>query len=158
MTDKKPIKTEYAGTVFRSKSEAMFARWIDIGPLNRKWIYEPDFLKVGDYVPDFLMWGIGESPHRTEHIVAEVVEYKPSLPTSSYINRLELIYPEIERLVAQKQSPVSFSFDIAVGSVWNDVRCHFRRTKSTRKFRRIDYDWLGEYINQIKSYRFDLQH
>jgi hypothetical protein len=42
MTDRRPIPTEYKGVRFRSKSEAVFARTLDlVVGRNLTWTYEP---------------------------------------------------------------------------------------------------------------------
>lgn len=100
---KSPVKTEYKGIVFDSKSEAVFARCLDSA--GHAWIYHPsphcghewDFLvfrkpfvrsgrkrsfKVGDnYYSNPLTF-----PEYNEKPV--LIEYKPSEPTMTYVNNL----------------------------------------------------------------------
>jgi len=50
------IPTEYAGCLFRSKTESKFAKWCDNEKI--KWIYEPDGFVSNDgvcYLPDFFL-------------------------------------------------------------------------------------------------------
>jgi len=51
----KAIETEYAGVLFRSKLEAMHAKFFDMN--NISWIYEPVLIsnEYGDYLPDFYL-------------------------------------------------------------------------------------------------------
>ena len=83
-TKMKPIPTEYEGTVFRSKSEAVFARSLSLAGCH--WQYEP---KLGGLES---AWNI--PPHDWDfHICTKegmscFVEYKPSKPTPTYMNNL----------------------------------------------------------------------
>ena len=51
----KAIETEYAGILFRSKLEAMHAKFFDENKIE--WHYEPHIIQssVGDYLPDFYL-------------------------------------------------------------------------------------------------------
>ena len=85
-TDKKRLQaqlTEYNGIVYRSKSEAMFARWLELEQFN--FYYEPEFLEVDAYVPDFLTWRF--VPGSLASVQMGVIEYKPRMPTSAYIEK-----------------------------------------------------------------------
>jgi hypothetical protein len=71
------------GIVFRSKSEALFARALD--GTDTPWLYEPSFLADGDgWKPDFLVLP------RTKNAAygAFCVEYKPAWPTETYLAEL----------------------------------------------------------------------
>ena len=78
----KAIKTEYKGvyklepTVFDSKSEAVFARTLDLAGIE--WAYHVDHC---DHNWDFLTWGHNWRP-------SILVEYKPKMPTNTYIHNL----------------------------------------------------------------------
>lgn len=77
----KAIPTEYKGTVFRSKSEAIFARAVDMCRcFSATWQYEPDFLVPG-YTPDFKITFF--------NTVSIFLEYKPTKPTKTYVNRVK---------------------------------------------------------------------
>jgi len=81
--------TEYKGIVFKSKSEACYAKWLDsIG--RTQWTYEPDEFRSGNYVPDFAVRFESSGGN-----ICLVIEYKPSQPTESYIsefcNRAECV-------------------------------------------------------------------
>lgn len=51
----KPIKTEYGGTVFRSRMEAKWAEWLDSYEI--KWFYEAQGFDINGvwYLPDFYL-------------------------------------------------------------------------------------------------------
>lgn len=69
-----PIKTEYDGIVFDSKSEAVFARTLHVVGLS----FEYHSMHCG-HEWDFLVTGIPK---------AILVEYKPKPPTDTYIKNL----------------------------------------------------------------------
>ena len=80
-------KTEYKDQVFKSKSEAIFARAIDQN-VDRCFCYEPDWtvLPCG-YVADFDFVFVVDTPlAKMELQIA--VEYKPSMPTKTYKKEL----------------------------------------------------------------------
>lgn len=76
------VPTEYAGTTFRSKSEAMFARLLELS--GRWYEYEPKWLAADDGVsPDFVI------PRMLKDSLALlVVEYKPAIPTDEHLRTL----------------------------------------------------------------------
>lgn len=71
----KAIKTEYRGIVFDSKSEAVFARTLDIAGLH--WIHHPS--EHCGHPWDFLIVANG---------IETLVEYKPAMPTMTYVRNL----------------------------------------------------------------------
>lgn len=72
------VNTEYKGVIFKSKSEAIIARAMDL--LDLCWTYEPEVLRCKDgYVPDFIVKGT---------MVNAVVEYKPAPVTQTYRDSL----------------------------------------------------------------------
>ena len=86
-----PTPTEYRGVKFKSKSEALFARCLDLANndvVKIAWSYEPPFLKQPDgYIPDFEIWFIFNARefYKTSPIGVRVVaEYKPAGVTDSY--------------------------------------------------------------------------
>jgi len=98
-----PVKTEYKGIVFDSKSEAVFARCLDVA--GHGWIYHPsphcdhewDFLvfRKPSVRPGrkskFLVGGVFYSNPLTFHECEPkpvLIEYKPSEPTMTYIQNL----------------------------------------------------------------------
>ena len=99
-TDFTPIRTEYMGTVFDSKSEAVFARVMHI--LGHDYVYHPsehcghewDFLvfrkPLGKVKTVVFVGGeryINPFPHEPEEKPI-LVEYKPGPPTKTYIENL----------------------------------------------------------------------
>lgn len=105
MSDYTPIPTEYKGTRFRSKSEAVFARFLDL--VEASWVYEPSehFGHVWDFIvfPEPVLYrhhsmrlqgeffissdDVGATPQPIEN-KPFLVEYKPSMPTNTYIDNL----------------------------------------------------------------------
>lgn len=78
-TKMKPIPTEYAGVRFRSKSEAVFARCLDLAGWN--WTYEPSGTShLCEHAWDFAVWQRGKQ--------SSYIEYKPSEPTRTYVDNL----------------------------------------------------------------------
>jgi len=71
-------RTEYKGIVFDSKSEAVFARTLDLG--GHQWVYHPPQHCV--HIWDFLVF---RSHMNNEPIL---VEYKPQMPTNTYVDNL----------------------------------------------------------------------
>jgi hypothetical protein len=84
------VKTEYKKIVFDSKSEAVFARTLDIA--GHHWKYHPK--EHCGHVWDFLVWrNCSYVDHRLpSYIYARVpwiyIEYKPSMPTNTYVDNL----------------------------------------------------------------------
>jgi len=79
MTDiKKPIQTEYKGIVFSSKSEAVFARTLDIA--NAMWVYHPPIYCNHSW--DFIV-----TP-ATRPKVPTLVAYKSQMPSNDYVDNL----------------------------------------------------------------------
>jgi len=70
-----PIKTEYKNILFDSKSEAVFARALDLA--RHDWVYHPPEHcgHVWDFMVD-LNW------------TTSLIEYKPAMPTNTYVDNL----------------------------------------------------------------------
>ena len=95
-----PVKTEYMGTVFDSKSEAVFARVLHA--LGHDYVYHPN--KHCDHEWDFLVFRKAMFEKRTYasvgsgHYISKImydvtpppilIEYKPSAPTETYIGNI----------------------------------------------------------------------
>jgi hypothetical protein len=82
-----PRPTEYAGVRFRSKSEAVFARCLDLA--GHKWQYEPGLIAGHQW--DFLIdrkysHGRFHSEKSRDRFV--FIEYKPSEPTMAYVDSI----------------------------------------------------------------------
>ncbi len=112
---KKARPTEYRGVRYRSKSEAMFARYLDLliernytrttvssSPWNHPsatglsggFIYEPRWQSDDGWTPDFIKWdvGIGRVPDggatpyfEIPILQYDLIEYKPNRPTDTYV-------------------------------------------------------------------------
>ena len=95
MSNLKAIPTEYKGIRFRSKSEAIFARAMDLAGIEA-WEYEP--ATFDGYTPDFLVSAkvpamILDDGH--DLILSWLIEYKPSTPSSAYIEKFKSVrFPE----------------------------------------------------------------
>lgn len=141
--------TEYRGVKFRSKSEAIFARALDLG----KWVwkYEPEDMRLENgWVPDF--WIVMTKPVNPT-IVSVVVEYKPSHITQTYLQELT------SRMIALSDRMIQTSFGLATGSPWDHVEAR-KFTVLTQngwvesaRLRKHTLDLMGEALD----YRFDLQ-
>lgn len=79
-----PIPTQYRGVRFRSKSEAIFARALELRGYD-VWEYEPARYVVNDWTPDFFAVGQKRSP---QLVVSLIIEYKPAGVTDAYKERL----------------------------------------------------------------------
>ena len=78
----KATPTDYAGTRFRSKSEAIVARAMDLADIE--WVYEPD--EFDGYTPDF---SVNLSvPGWSCLPLSYLIEYKPSKPSDAYMENL----------------------------------------------------------------------
>lgn len=101
----KPTQTEYKGVVYRSKCEAMFARYLDLRLIGKVaklqefyrndgssvtlqgssgFVYEP-YTSIEGWNPDFLVWR--DFGFLLPVRLFEWVEYKPSRPTDAYVKR-----------------------------------------------------------------------
>jgi hypothetical protein len=117
-----PIETEYCGVTFRSKTEAVFARCMDL--VGAPWTYEPAYYDPPEYTPlpegvdefdpdcwtpDFLI-GIPNSWRfhagcRRQYFNA-VIEVKPSEPTMSYVTTVADKYQRMFLLHEQETTPL----------------------------------------------------
>tara|TARA_R110000868_G_C10936758_1_gene766747 strand:+ start:262 stop:846 length:585 start_codon:yes stop_codon:yes gene_type:complete len=150
----KSTKTEYQGVVFDSKSEAIFARAMDLD--SCRWLYHPkphnghewDFivqpfpsfgsheLRVGDNFYSYL-------EYTPQPLI--LVEYKPKRPTDTYILNLQ------ESLVGSPIDGMIVYGDPFSGEEYTEIVFGSRRN-SRNKILRI-YN-----IQQAMAYRFDLKH
>lgn len=172
-------RTEYKGIVYRSKSEAMFARWLELrleedsymhesgrpffagayGDGRGGFVYEPSMFGV---TPDFLVWQVHcEGGLPSVHL--EIIEYKPARPTATYC---EEFYGRINSLVNKHVEQGYFAtelqiadFHIYFGSVWNADRGYMVIVPD-RGWHEVGGeggDWLANYEESIRETRFDLQ-
>lgn len=92
MSDYQAIPTEYDGVLFRSKTEAIFARAMTLS--NIWWAYEPEEWRhvQSGWIPDFkLAYRTWRREKREWGIVVSCVELKPSPPTAAYLDRIHRI-------------------------------------------------------------------
>lgn len=111
VSDRKAIPTEYRGVRFRSKSEAVFARVLDL--CGHEWEYEPE-------QPKCLYSGGARSNHRWDFylpLIDYYLEYKPKKPTATYIQNLrhDLAF-DYDELYYGRKDPAKFF--IVYGSPW----------------------------------------
>ena len=150
--------TEYKGTVYRSKCEAMFARWLELTCLNEGdpsgLIYEPESLRTSDgWVPDFLVWSVANIECGHPQLCKTVYEYKPSKPTKTYMDDFRRRTAEIDNLFSRS----SFTHFLFFGSVYNKDRGYCFGGEIVPGFDQITQcDWIDPYEDAIRNTRFDL--
>jgi len=173
-----PRPTEYAGVTFRSKSEAIFARFIDLKTKgSAKWVYESKNINrmTGErFNPDFMFFYATDCKR---YHVAVVIEYKPAIPTDTYIE-------EFFNLKCKNVQKNMRSFDVAPEIHCVDFYSGFNKyiifnnphffwedeieipllysdgVRTTEKIHWNVTDVTGENdldINAAKSHRFDLK-
>jgi hypothetical protein len=119
----KAIPTEYKGVTYRSKSEAMFAAWLEMyceGMKNETVIsqsieYEPTWSAVGNYVFDFAVHTLISLPHTVIHKI-DLIEFNPSWTTQSYRNEWA---SRCENLRKSRDLPCALFCKIHEGNFWN---------------------------------------
>jgi hypothetical protein len=168
-----PKPTEYKGVVYRSKSEAMFARYLDVtrSYLAKKsasdadrdsfaygWVYEPNWLQTDDrWRPDFYCW---HTVHRSGvSITQEAIEYKPSEPTEAYIDILSKRFSELSGVFDGKfclyyGSPLSASPRGVVMFLFPPSTEFSEKVVLKEKF---PFDWCCGLESIICDYRYDLK-
>ena len=165
-TQLKARPTEYKGVRFRSKSEAVFARCLDLSPRCGGWTYEPEGYR---HPWDFCI----QMPCSCCHCNRQaVIEYKPSAPTETYIREAS----DAAMLDFPPQEDPILPTDVFLvwGSPWNtagsvDTGFEIYPLMSSHSALYADSDgWYGtQCIGHIlgitpfmsqdaKSYRFDL--
>lgn len=146
-TTKQAIPTDFMGVRFRSKSEAMFANVLE--HLGNGWIYEPNFLTVGDYTPDFVFF----TKKPNDLTKANIVEYKPCKPTQAYFDRIAEIAPKIISKLGNMpcgMAIISFNFfENSQLDAWSYMHGKWKPLP----FRM----WPDELLDSVKSYRYDLE-
>jgi len=119
-----PIKTEYKGIVFDSKSEAVFARALDLA--GNEWFYHPgshcghdwDFLVFSRQMEYAREWSscCGKTFHSESSfcngpvVKPSLVELKPSMPTRTYVDNL-----------TQKMRDCPYESLVVYGSPWSGI-------------------------------------
>jgi hypothetical protein len=170
--DLTPRRTQYKGIVFRSKSEAVFARSLDL--VGMPWRYEPfngldnppgkhqwDFLvftniltlpvaTCGDY--SYVLHG-----HKQVLYEPWFVELKPQAPNEFYLNDLR------GRLLSCKQKGYPGNFGVISGNPWNATAYSYsillhQRVPSDEACRELAYiaEQAAAFSGEAMNYRYDL--
>ena len=181
-TDFTPRPTEYRGVLFKSKSEAKYARLLDIVQPEIGWAYEPkDIAHIltqitnSNYCPDFV--GFVAAPGNRGFLCA-VVEYKPKRPTDAYIREF---FGVRCKYVQDALSPIVIVPIIHCVDFWGRSATQILNPQSTKlgvsQFLPAymtskdvigpeyvsswdEVDQTGEYqsvINEVNNYRFDIK-
>lgn len=169
------VPTEYKGVVYRSKCEAMFARWIELELIGNEkhdcFHYEPEYLRFEDWVPDFSVLRFCKNhpfyPNAfldyMPRVEFEVVEYKPTSPTKTYVKRLLSRFKNLRDEMVKRHGYLIYlqmTFHLYVGSVWSDKSEHFvvvNTNDEEWEFFETSWDWIADHADAIKSTRFDLE-
>lgn len=173
-------QTEYKGIVYRSKCEAMFARFLELDIYDRQYlrsnegpffsgntfnyqsggfVYEPNGLDVDGWTPDFLQWCIELYPNAdVPYLIYTIIEYKPSKPTQTYIKRFAKRCLLVrDRMLRNGIRDSQINLRLYFGSVFNESRSLVSVNGETGDVTiEEDYDWLANYEEDIKETRFDL--
>lgn len=181
-----PVPTEYKGVVYRSKCEAMFARYLELdidehmalceGPFAKDktfgngrggFVYEPWDLEIDGWKPDFLAWSVfcrNDNEYPTVPIISNtIIEYKPSKPTKTYVaGFFKKCFRILNFYKTEYGEDTAYrtSFELYYGSCFNSERGYFATTAITEKsieFCDSKIDWLVNYEDAIKATRFDLE-
>ncbi len=153
--------TEYRGVVYRSKSEAMFARYLELegeregDPFGI--IYEPEYFTTGDgWTPDFLRWRVIHLDNKPG-VLNTLYEYKPSRPTATYINKFVERTREIQNRFSN-DGHCDLLFLLFFGSVYNEDRGYAFGGTQIADFTGLrSIDWMEGYEGAIRTTRFDLE-
>tara|TARA_R110000868_G_scaffold42493_1_gene143708 strand:- start:762 stop:1814 length:1053 start_codon:yes stop_codon:yes gene_type:complete len=173
--------TEYKGTVYRSKSEAMFARYLELSLgdwcANRDdgfiatagFQYEPAYMELSGWRPDFLVFctslpcsitldarlsmGFKYSAPSTSY---SIYEYKPSRPTDTYIEEFKQRCNAILSNAYDDDLRYGTTCSIYYGSPFSNDRSVIDVDEGFIEDR--EHDWLKEYETKVKATRFDLKN
>lgn len=152
--------TEFRGITYRSKCEAMFALWLELRNSNDTIIqYEPDWAEIDDYVPDFAVFRPVDSSNGNLPVFEtsiEIIEYKPSRPTFTYVKDcIDKIYGIIKTHASSPRYDEK-AISIYYGSIYTDDRGVFYHS-GDGSFRVSNVDWLRGHEKAIRDFRFDLE-
>lgn len=139
-----PIPTEYMGVRFRSKSEAIFARSLDLNQIL--WEYEPkEWTTMDLWRPDFkASWC-----HQQHKIAFALIEYKPRNVTNTY---LENKYSQLKDI---RQYLYGISVWVACGNAFDAQRLLYGLDIETG-WKCFENPPLFRKIEEAARYRFDL--
>lgn len=146
--------TEYKGVLYRSKSEAMFARWLDLSSKSQ-FFYEPigfpkcvDFLAI-EHAAEMIPYGIVLQPSYA------AIQYKPSRPTRAYVAEMDREKDAIFQ-ACEDIHPGQSLCCLMYGSVWSDSRGMFI-FRSGEHPHEVTDDWLEPCRLAVMDYRYDLE-
>jgi hypothetical protein len=167
--------TEYKGVVYRSKSEALFARWLELREEVTGFVYEPDF-PLEEWSPDFLFWSIRKPSGYAflEKLVAcydkiesvnwslpslslVYVEYKPAMPTQTYLDRWVKVCDCYTTYIARNSNffPDDFRFELYVGGFYNTA---VKIIAEPGDYHEDEFIWLTDEDRELcLDTRFDLE-
>lgn len=154
--------TEYKGTVFRSKCEAMFARWLELKGIEDGdpfgIIYEPKYFTTLDgWVPDFLVWSVLDTDIGLAQVQRVLYEYKPSKPTETYLQTYHKRTAELQDTY-KSCGEIGFSHQLIYGSVYSKDRGRAFGNPHYQDYGRLNsWNWIGNFEDAIKATRFDLE-
>ena len=159
-SDLKARPTSFGGIEFRSKSEAMLA--CAMAAAHQVFEYEPEWLRVGEYTPDFItVYNPAYGPrkvYRSRELCTSLYEYKPSLPTRTYLNELHGRMEACMDLIGMRRDRVIPT--VVIGNDWNQNRCVMRWMNESGEWRTINgWECIGltdAHIQYARDYRFDL--
>ncbi|HET7237617.1 MAG TPA: hypothetical protein VFI76_01230 [Terrimicrobiaceae bacterium] len=159
-----PVETEYSGVVFRSKTEAIFARCLDLA--GAPWTYEPLFMTCSgchdeprEYVPDFYVsWPRLWRPHSDDILCSSgIIEIKPSRPTETWIKRAFTEYQGTVQFAVQAMAPLYVYFDLwtTAEAMLLSIPMEVMGQEEENPMSSLVH-FLWEHWDEAKSYRFDL--
>lgn len=167
------IPTAYKGVRFRSKSEARFAYWLDTfeNCNDVTWEYEPHWMAVSGYIPDFFTHELKRSFYRfggvkttwLPAIEFQVIEYKPAMPTAEYLDYCASRFSTIYDLASDELKPrldLVLFYGNANSVVEKGQRSSgcFLWSPITRELEDYDYQWLSHAMaEKMLAFRFDLE-
>jgi hypothetical protein len=153
--------TEYKGVVYRSRSEAMFARWLELDVAEREldgFCYEPQDFEVGGWVPDFMCWRVQKRNNKLS-IDPVFIEYKPEIPTGTYLAELAGKAEKLWELSCEQPLFTTFALSIVCGGFFSNRQAIFNANRVEGKIKFIDKGrWLDDKDKiRILNTRFDLE-
>lgn len=121
-------------------------------PSLQNWIYEPDFLRLDDYVPDFACQ-VPTLDRRSFWWV--VIEYKPRLVTDTYLDELAERFEDLQMKHEHIGKCVLLCFDYFQGMA--DMFYEWTSGVMVENGGLNDRGWMGpSTLKKIQSHRFDL--
>lgn len=152
--------TEYRGIVFRSKSEAQLAYILDHAEGNIVFDYEPvNFKTSSGYIPDFakIQYVLNNEFRIGFPVYITIIEYKPSMPTDSYLKTLSENFAELYKKDSFK---IIDSYLLIFGSAYNNEFNAMSFDPQTLKINKgyFKLNWITpKLIDEALNYRFDLK-